>query len=52
MSFITVGIDTDRVYKKANPPGGFCTDLFGNNGQQAIGYASSEAKDNLRNQYR
>jgi len=29
MAFITVGINTDRVYNKKNPPGGKCTDLFG-----------------------
>merc|ERR1719391_1547687 len=26
---LTVGINTDRVYNKKNPPGGKCTDLFG-----------------------
>jgi len=29
MAFITVGINTDRVYNKKNPPGGACSDLFG-----------------------
>lgn len=29
MSFVTVGIDTDRVYNRKNPPGGKCTNLFG-----------------------
>jgi len=29
MAPITVGLDTSRVYKKQQPPGGHCTDIFG-----------------------
>merc|ERR1712059_70404 len=38
MSFITVGIDTDRVYNKKNPPGGKCTPLFGG-GEEIVIYS-------------
>eukprot|EP00090_Calanus_glacialis_P038443 TRINITY_DN67090_c0_g1_i1.p1 TRINITY_DN67090_c0_g1~~TRINITY_DN67090_c0_g1_i1.p1 ORF type:complete len:168 (-),score=59.84 TRINITY_DN67090_c0_g1_i1:204-707(-) len=30
MSFITNGLDTSKVYKRTQPPGGKCSDLFGN----------------------
>jgi len=29
MACITIGLDTSRVYNKKQPPGGACTDLFG-----------------------
>ena len=30
MSFITNGLDTSKVYKRSQPPGEKCSDLFGN----------------------
>jgi len=46
MAFITVGIDTNKVYNRANPPGGKVSELFAasgteeNNNRQA-NYSSS-----------
>jgi len=35
MACITVGLDTSRVYKKKQPPGGACADLFGGEQQSS-----------------
>eukprot|EP00090_Calanus_glacialis_P031850 TRINITY_DN5289_c0_g1_i1.p1 TRINITY_DN5289_c0_g1~~TRINITY_DN5289_c0_g1_i1.p1 ORF type:complete len:120 (-),score=33.07 TRINITY_DN5289_c0_g1_i1:217-576(-) len=47
MSFITSGLDTSKVYNRAQPPGGKCSDLFGNNEKEVeVGKSATSNKDN------